>query len=47
MDLGKLIVELPLIDWNPIPVIDIFSGFLIKLFFKPFLNHIRAEFVVF
>lgn len=44
---GKSIKDLPLIDWNPIPVTENLSGFFFIMFLFPFLYQIRPEFPVF
>ncbi len=44
---GKSINDLPLIDWNPIPVTENLSGFFFKIFLFPFLYQIRPELPIF
>lgn len=44
---GKSINDLPLIDWNPIPVTENLSEFFFKIFLYPFLYQIRPELPIF
>jgi hypothetical protein len=44
---GKFINDLPLINWNPIPVTENLSGFFFKIFLFPFLYQIRPELPIF
>lgn len=44
---GKSINDLPLTDWNPIPVTENLSGFFFKIFLFPFLYQIRPELPIF
>lgn len=44
---GKSIIDLPLIDWNPIPVSENLSGFFFNVFLIPFLYQIRPELPIF
>ena len=45
--LGKSINDLPLMDWNPMPVTENLSGFFFKTFLFPFLYQIRPELPIF
>jgi hypothetical protein len=43
----EFINDLPLIDWNPIPVTENLSEFFFKIFLFPFLYQIRPELPIF